>query len=101
MMMTLDYDGNINIKYGYDERPLFVDSFSGLCNDKELSDKEIKIIKCICEAKDRNEIAEELNITLGTLKNYISNILTKLEFDNITKLTIFCLSNGYIVPNQK
>ena len=64
-------------------------------------DKEIKIIRCICEAKDRNEIAEELNITLGTLKNYISNILTKLEFDNITKLTIFCLSNGYIVPNQK
>ena len=68
---------------------------------KELSDKEIKIIRCICEAKDRDEIAEELNITLGTLKNYISNILTKLEFDNITKLTIFCLSNGYIVPNQK
>ena len=68
---------------------------------KDLSDKEIKIIRCICEAKDRDEIAEELNITLGTLKNYISNILTKLEFDNITKLTIFCLSNGYIVPNQK
>lgn len=68
---------------------------------KELSDKEIKIIRCICEAKDRDEIAEELNITSGTLKNYISNILTKLEFDNITKLTIFCLSNGYIVPNQK
>ena len=68
---------------------------------KELSDKEIKIIRCICEAKDRDEIAEELNITLGTLKNYISKILTKLEFDNITKLTIFCLSNGYIVPNQK
>lgn len=68
---------------------------------KDLSDKEIKIIRCICEAKDRDEIAEELNITSGTLKNYISNVLTKLEFDNITKLTIFCLSNGYIVPNQK
>lgn len=43
MTMTLDYDGNINIKYGYDERPLFVDSFSSLCNDKELSDKELSI----------------------------------------------------------
>ena len=53
------------------------------------------------ECKKYKEIAEELNITSGTLKNYISNILTKLEFDNITKLTIFCLSNGYIVPNQK
>ena len=68
---------------------------------KNLSSKEIKIIKYLCEAKDREEIAEELNITLGTLKNYITNILTKLEFDSISKLTIFCLSNGYIVPNQK
>ena len=68
---------------------------------KNLSDKEIKIIKYLCEAKDREEIADELNITLGTLKNYITNILTKLDFESISKLTIFCLSNGYIVPNQK
>ena len=68
---------------------------------KNLSLKEIKIIKYLCEAKDREEIANKLNITTGTLKNYITNILTKLEFDSISKLTIFCLSNGYIVPNQK
>ena len=68
---------------------------------KDLSDKEIKIIKYLCEAKDRDEIADELNITIGTLKNYITNILNKLEFDSISKLTIFCLSNGYIVPDQK
>lgn len=68
---------------------------------KNLSDKEIEIIRYLCEAKDRDEIADILNITSGTLKNYISNILAKLEFDNIAKLTIFCLSNGYIVPNQK
>ena len=68
---------------------------------KKLSSKEIKIIKYLCEAKDREEIAEELNITLGTLKNYITNILNKLEFDSISKLTIFCLSNGYIIPSQK
>ena len=67
---------------------------------KDLTEKEIKIIKYLCEAKDREEIAEALNITLGTLKNYITNILNKLEFDSISKLTIFCLSNGYIVPNE-
>lgn len=70
-------------------------------NFKNLSLKEIKIIKYLCEAKDREEIANKLNITTGTLKNYITNILTKLEFDSISKLTIFCLSNGYIVPSQE
>ena len=68
---------------------------------KNLSEKEIKIIKYLCEAKDRDEIADELNITLGTLKNYITNILTKLDFESISKLTIFCLSNGYIIPGPK
>ena len=68
---------------------------------KNLTEKEIKIIKYLCEAKDREEIADLLNITSGTLKNYITNILAKLNFDSISKLTIFCLSNGYIVPNQK
>lgn len=68
---------------------------------KNLSEKEIKIIKYLCQGQDREEIAKKLNITLGTLKNYITNILNKLEFESISKLTIFCLTNGYIVPNQK
>lgn len=68
---------------------------------KNLSSKEIKIIKLLCEAKDREDIARELNITSGTLKNYITNILNKMEFDSISKLTIFCVSNGYIVPTIK
>lgn len=83
---------------------LFPDNYIYNCENekfKSLTDKEIKIIKYLCEAKDREEIASLLNITLGTLKNYITNILSKLEFDSISKLTIFCLSNGYIIPNEK
>lgn len=68
---------------------------------KNLSPKEIKIIKLLCEAKDREDIAKELNITYGTLKNCLTNILNKMEFDSISKLIIFCISNGYIVPGKK
>lgn len=68
---------------------------------KNLSTKEIKIIKLLCEAMDREDIAKELNITPGTLKNYITNILNKMGFDSISKLTIFCISNGYIIPDIK
>lgn len=68
---------------------------------KKLSEKEIKILKFLCEAVDRDKIANELNITPGTLKNYITNILNKTDFDSISKLTVFCVSNGYIVPELK
>lgn len=66
---------------------------------KTLTSKEIKILKLLCEGTERDLIAKKLNITPGTLKNYISNILNKMEFDSIAKLTIFCVSNGYIVPD--
>ena len=61
----------------------------------------VKILKLLCGAIDRETIAKELNITSGTLKNYITNILNKMGFDSISKLTMFCVSNGYIVPNIK
>ena len=66
---------------------------------KTLTDKEMKILKLLCNGLDRDTIAKEINITLGTLKNYISSILNKMEFDSISKLTMFCVSNGYIVPD--
>ena len=67
----------------------------------DLNDKEMKILLMLCDGKERKEIASEVGITLGTLKNYISNILTKANFDSISKITLFCVSNGYIIPNQK
>ena len=66
---------------------------------KELSEKEITILKLLCEGAEREYIAKKMNITSGTLKNYISNILNKLGFDSISKLMVFCVSNGYIVPD--
>ena len=66
---------------------------------KTLTEKELHILKLLCNGFEREYIAKKLNITSGTLKNYISNILNKMGFDNISKLTMFCVSNGYIVPN--
>lgn len=70
-------------------------------NFKKLTKKEIEILTLLCSGKERENIADELNIATGTLKNHISSILSKTNFDNISKLLVFCVSNGYIVPNLK
>ena len=54
----------------------------------------------LCSGYDREVVAKELNITLGTLKNHISSILNKMEFESVSKLLVFCISNGYIVPTS-
>ena len=70
-------------------------------NLKKLTKKELEILMLLCSGKERKEIATILNIATGTLKNHISAILNKMEFESISKLLIFCISNNYIVPNQK
>lgn len=69
-------------------------------NFKNLTAKEIKILTLLCSGYDREVVAKELNITLGTLKNHISSILNKMEFESVSKLLVFCISNGYIVPTS-
>lgn len=66
---------------------------------RNLTAKELKILKLLCNGNEREDIANILNITLGTLKNYISNILNKMEFESVSTLTMFCIRNGYIVPD--
>lgn len=65
---------------------------------KDLTEKELKILTLLCSGYEREHIAKKLNITTGTLKNYISNILNKLGFESISKLLVFCIGNGYIIP---
>ena len=63
--------------------------------------KELKILTLYCEGLEREEIAEVLQISSGTLKNHISSILKKTDFPNMPKLSIYCVVNDYIVPNLK
>lgn len=64
----------------------------------ELSDEEIQILRLACEAKSRQEIADALFISEGTVKRRISDLLAKTGYDNLLKLAVQAVSNGYIVP---
>ena len=66
---------------------------------ESLTEKELKLLTLYCKGLDRSEIAEILQISSGTLKNYVSVILQKTNFSNMTKLAIYCVTNNYIFPN--
>lgn len=63
------------------EEPLSVD----------LSDREREIIELLAEGLSNKQIAERLFITQGTVKNYISNILTKTSLEHRTQLAVWHL----------
>ncbi|AXI10799.1 response regulator [Oceanobacillus sp. 143] len=50
--------------------------------ESPLTEREEQIIKLIADGKNTNEIASELYLTNGTVRNYVSVILDKLNVSN-------------------
>ncbi len=54
-----------------------------------ISDKEFDIIKLVADGLNNKEIANTLFLSEGTVRNYISIILEKLELRDRTQLAVF------------
>ncbi|QUH30314.1 AAA family ATPase [Vallitalea guaymasensis] len=54
----------------------------------ELTNREIEVLKLVAEGMSNASISKELYITLGTVKNHLSNIYSKLEVDSRIKAVI-------------
>ena len=57
-----------------------------------ISEKELQVISLVAEGMSNREIAAELYLSEGTVRNYISNILEKLELRDRTQLAVYYLN---------
>lgn len=55
----------------------------------DITEKEIEIITLVAEGLSNKEIANSLFLSEGTVRNYLSGILEKLELRDRTQLAIF------------
>lgn len=60
--------------------PELVDMAYG--NESPLTEREEQVIKLIADGKNTKEIASQLYLATGTVRNYVSVILDKLDVDN-------------------
>ncbi|MDH6604116.1 DNA-binding NarL/FixJ family response regulator [Bacilli bacterium PM5-9] len=54
-----------------------------------LTKKELEVIECVAQGLNNKEISNTLFLSEGTIRNYISTILTKLELRDRTQLAIY------------
>ena len=64
-------------------------------SEKNISEKEIAIIELVAEGYNNKEIAEQLYLSEGTVRNYLSGILEKLELRDRTQLAVYYLGVRY------
>ncbi len=53
--------------------------------DEELSSREIEVLKLLAGGASNRDIADRLTLAEGTVKNHVSNILSKLHAENRTQ----------------
>lgn len=58
-----------------------------------LTDREIEVCQLIAEGKNNKEIADELYLSEGTVKNHITKVLIKLDLRDRTQLAVFTIKN--------
>ncbi|GMA46945.1 response regulator transcription factor [Tetragenococcus muriaticus] len=63
---------------------------------EELTIREKEVLMLVAEGKSNQEIAEELFITLKTVKTHVSNILAKLEVEDRTQAAIYAFKHNLI-----
>jgi DNA-binding NarL/FixJ family response regulator len=69
---------------------------SGVEND--LTEREIEVLHLLAQGASNPQIAEELVITVNTVKSHISHILTKLQLENRTQAAAYAVQKGIIAP---
>ena len=55
----------------------------------QLTSREFSIIELVADGRSNREIAEALYLGEGTVRNYLSSILEKLELRDRTQLAVF------------
>lgn len=64
--------------------------------DPEITPRELDIVRRVGEGRSNREIADELGLSIGTVKNSISLILDKLGLRDRTQLAIYAIRHGVV-----
>jgi DNA-binding NarL/FixJ family response regulator len=62
----------------------------------DLSDRELDVLKMLAQGLTNAEIAERLFLTRGTVRNYVSAILNKLDVEDRTQAAILAVRHGLV-----
>lgn len=62
----------------------------------DLSERELEVLKLLAGGLTNAEIAERLFLTRGTVRNYVSAILNKLDVEDRTQAAILAIRHGLV-----
>jgi NarL family two-component system response regulator LiaR len=62
----------------------------------DLTEREMEVLKLIAKGYTNSKIAEQLVISVGTVKGHVSNILSKLQLADRTQAAVYAWQEGIV-----
>ena len=61
-----------------------------------LTERELEVLRLLAQGYNNPEIAQKLHLAAGTVRNYVSTILQKLDVEDRTQAAVVALQRGLI-----
>lgn len=71
----------------------------GRASSADFTAKEIEVLRLVCDGLEYSEIAENLCISVNTVKTHVSHILQRTGYANKTRLAIAVTNKKFIIPS--
>jgi len=69
--------------------------------EEGLTEREKEVLLLIAEGRSNKEIADELHISIKTVKTHVSNLLMKCELEDRTQLAVYAHRKGLVKPTGR
>lgn len=63
-----------------------------------LTNREREVLRLVARGRSNQDIADELNLSLATVKSHVARLLMKLGLHDRTQATILAYESGFITP---
>jgi DNA-binding NarL/FixJ family response regulator len=73
----------------------------GAPEEDGLTSRELEVLRLVAKGASNMQIAEELVISVNTVKSHLKNILSKLQLENRTQVATFALEKGLVKPGER